>query len=198
MNSTQHSILGCVESLLLSCALLAAPIVARAETPDPTMCVITPADNLNGPFVCPSAPEPVPASVLNILALTPGGVPIAGAAVAVVFTSAFHACADAVLTGVTDGDGRVSIVVSGSECAEGVSGSCAIKINGVTIRDYRNIKSPDGDVNGVVDLSDLIRFASEFNGVEPARCHDYNNDHAVNLIDLSLFAASFGRASHCP
>lgn len=174
-----------------------SPSPCCAGVPDPGEITVLPADNLQGPFVCPIAPDAVPASVLNITAIWNGS-PIVNGSVAVLFTNAFHACPGAVLTGMTDSEGKVSIPVSGSGCVELIVSTCVIKINGVVVRSYLNLKSPDNDFNGEVNLADLIRFAAEFNGIETARCSDFNNDGECNLIDLSLFASAFLPRNHCP
>lgn len=173
------------------------PVVA--DVPDPSFSTVIPADALNGMVLCPAAPDPVIASVVTIyVASSCDGVPIAGATVVVEFGAGNPLCPGATVSGVTNGDGEVTLVMSGSGCTQNEFGAAIVKASGVTIRDYRNAKSPDADSDGQVTLGDLVPFSDEFLGISGARCHDYNNSGNTGIEDLVIFSEAFLGANHCP
>ncbi|MEZ4648247.1 MAG: hypothetical protein R3E97_05560 [Candidatus Eisenbacteria bacterium] len=110
-------------------------------------------------------------------------------------------CPTAILTEHADHDGHVSLVLAGGGCISDVSLATVIKANGITIRHYRNVKSPDFDGSGgdlKVDIADLVAFSGEFLGTSAPGCHDYDNSGTTDLGDLIIFAPTFTDASHCP
>lgn len=195
---------GAWRAVLLVCAVILLFIAARpsvAGPGDPSMCSVVPSDALNGVICSPTLPSPLTESVNTITVRSSSGAPIINASVVVLLTAANPICPSAVLTGITDANGVVVITIAAKGCADVVSSACVIKANGVTIRSYINCKSPDFDGaagDGVVNLSDLLAFAREFNGVVPPGCHDYTNDDQTNLSDLIPFGAAFSTAKHCP
>lgn len=186
-------------SLLIG--LLASGPTNASELPDPSACTVLPADALVGLVLCPAVPlGPISQAVNTITVISNLGEPMADAAVVVLLTSATSACPGTVLTGSTSTAGVCTITLSASGCSGGSPGSGVIKANGITIRSYSNVKSPDFDGaggNGVVDLADLLSFAAQFNGQHPAECHDYDNNHLCNLGDLVVFSGGFTTAKHC-
>lgn len=61
-------------------------------------------------------------------------------------------------------------------------------------------RSPDFDRasgNGVVNTSDLIVFADEFNHVVTTLYHDYDNSGSVDQSDLQVFAMAYSSANSC-
>ncbi len=111
-----------------------------------------------------------------------------------------YICPGAVLSGVTNPAGRVRLSLFGGGCTESMPLAAVIKVGGMVVRSYDNIKSPDyngaaGD--GAVDLSDLVAFTSAFLGA-PGDCHDYDNDEVTGLSDLVLFGPSFMAGNSCP
>lgn len=174
---------------------------ARAEILDPNCSEVHPSDELVGLVVSPSIDHPSPASILHIVLRNQTCTLAPGINVVVHLTASSPTCPGATLSGVTDANGEVEIVVAGSGCADGHPSAAVIKAAGVTIRTYVNCKSPDYDGaggDGSVGLSDLIAFAREFNGLAPAACHDYNNDASCTLADLTIFGPAFSSAQHCP
>jgi hypothetical protein len=81
-----------------------------------------------------------------------------------------------------------------------------IRANGVTIREYDAVMSPDyagWDNVGLPDRSDLAMtpvdlaaFATAYQGGQgPASCHDYDNNGTTGPADLSVFVSAFGGGS---
>lgn len=191
-----------MKKLTLSMMTLAlAATVASADIPDPSQCTVLPADNLNGLVVAPLNPSVLAATVNTITVKNSLGNVIVGANVVVLLGAANPACTAAVLTGTTNGSGITTITLGAGGCSHQVPGSGVVKANGVTIRSYSNVKGPDFDGAGgnkAVDLSDLVEFANQFNGIALPACHDYDNNSAVNVGDLVIFGAGFSGANNCP
>jgi hypothetical protein len=175
--------------------------VSMAAIPDPANCSVTPGDALNGLVVAPLDPAPLPATINTINVRNNVNAPIPDAVVTVEFSGAVTTCAATVLAGVTDANGDVVLTLGGGGCANNVALSGVVKTNGVTIRAYANVKSPDYDgASGdlVVNLSDLVVFSGEFLGAAPAECHDYDNNGSTNLGDLVVFSPAFVNPNTCP
>lgn len=189
------------KALLALIGLALSSSVVLADVPDPAQCSVTPSDALNGVIVCPNIPSALTESINTITVKNSSGAPIANASTVVLLTASNPACPAALLTGTTNASGVVTITIAASGCADGIPSACVVKANGVTIRSFVNAKSPDYDGaggNGLVNLSDLIAFANEFNGINVPGCHDYTNDNLTNLSDLIPFGAAFSTAKHCP
>ena len=174
--------------------------VANANIPDPANSTVQPSDALDGMIVAPLNPTPLPATVNTINVRNNVNAPISGAAVTVEFSGAINLCAATVLAGVTDASGNVVLTLGGGGCANNIALSGVVKANGVTIRSYPNVKSPDYDGAGgdlVINLSDLVIFSNEFLGSIPAECHDYDNNGSTNLADLVIFSPGFVAPNSC-
>jgi hypothetical protein len=111
-------------------------------------------------------------------------------------------CSGASTIGITDENGYVTFNVAGGGCYKGIS-AVQIRANGVTIREYYAIVSPDyagwdnEGIPGRSDLAmtpvDLAAFAAAYQGGEgPASCHDYDNNGATDPPDLAVFVSAFG------
>ncbi len=62
-----------------------------------------------------------------------------------------------------------------------------------------NVRSPDIDADGEVNLPDLAIFAGSFPPGPYDTCCDFDGSGVVNLRDLSAFAGHFGPPGHaCP
>jgi hypothetical protein len=59
-----------------------------------------------------------------------------------------------------------------------------------------NTRSPDIDGNLMVDLVDLSLFAASYPPQPYEKCCDMSGDGTINLIDLSMFAFHFGPPGH--
>ncbi|MEZ4650541.1 MAG: hypothetical protein R3E97_17500 [Candidatus Eisenbacteria bacterium] len=174
--------------------------VAQANIPDPGFCTVTPADALGGLVVAPLDPVALAATINTINVRNDQNAPIPNAAVTIEFSNAISLCSATVTSGTTDANGDVTLTLGGGGCAHVVALSGQVKANGVTIRNYENVKSPDydgaaGDL--VVNLSDLVVFSAEFLGSNPAECHDYDNNGATNLGDLVVFSPAFVNPNTC-
>jgi hypothetical protein len=186
--------------LLAVLALAISGTMAMADVPDPSKCQVSPCDALNGMIACPRIPSPLDESIATATVKNSSDAPINAASVVVLLTATNPACPNAVLTGITNSSGVVTITVAASGCTDGVPSAGVWKANGVTIRQYVNVKSPDYDGasgNGQVNLSDLVNFSGQFNGLLPAICHDYNNDGDCGLEDLVVFGKAFSGAKKC-
>jgi opacity protein-like surface antigen len=174
---------------------------AFATVPSPVFCTVIPADDLGGLFLAPSSPAPAPASINVVTVRNSSNNVIENATVVVTLTAANVVCGSTVLTGTTDAAGQVSLTLGGGGCAHSVPLSGVVKANGITIRAYENVKSPDydgaaGNLN--VELPDLITFAAEFLGAPgTGTCHDYNNDDTTGLPELVLFGPTFTAPNTC-
>jgi hypothetical protein len=166
--------------------------------PDAANCTVVPADALGGLFLCPAVPSPVEGSSIVVTVNDNCNDPMGHVAVTVELLDRNPTCGPAILSGVTNSDGEVTFLLSGSGCSHQIALSGVIKANGVTMRAYPHVKSPDTDANGRVELGDLVSFANEFIGATPSECHDYDNDETTALSDLVLFASAFIAANHCP
>lgn len=183
---------------LLGLAL--ASTVASADVPDPSFCSVIPADNLNGLVLGPNLPAPIPASINVVTVKNNANAPISGASVVVTLGASNVLCGSTVLSGTTNGSGQTTITLAGGGCAHNVALSGIVKANGVTIRSYNNVKSPDFDGAGgnlTVQLADLIKFSNEFLDVDPNQCHDYDNDTNTGLSDLIVFSPTFTNPNSC-
>jgi hypothetical protein len=185
----------------LLCAALLGTSAWIASTASATVTV-SPADALNGVVLVPGRPSPRPATLETVTVLTPGGAPVVGATVDLILGGAgTYACPGAVLTGVTNAAGQVTLRTFGGGHVSSTPGAAVVRVDGVVVRDYHNAKSPDFDGasgDGVVDLRDLIAFAGSMLGTAPADWHDYDNNGATDVGDLIIFGDAFLRGSHCP
>lgn len=183
---------------LLGLAL--ASTVASADVPDPSFCTVIPADNLNGLVLAPNLPSYIPASINVVTVKNNTNAPISGAAVVLTLGANNTLCGSTVLTGTTNGSGQTTLSLGGGGCAHNIALSGILKANGVTIRSFANVKSPDYDGaagNLSVQLADLIKFSNEFLDVDVNQCHDYDNDANTGLSDLIVFSPTFTNPNSC-
>lgn len=190
-----------MKKLVIALGLVALCASASMATiPDPANCSVTPADALGGIVVAPLDPFPLPATINTINVRNSANAPIANASVTIEFSSDINLCAATVLAGTTNASGDVVLTLGGGGCENQVALSGVVKANGVTIRAYENVKSPDYDGAGgdlTVNLSDLVVFSAEFLGSSPAGCHDYDNNGDTNLGDLVVFSPAFVNPNTC-
>jgi hypothetical protein len=173
---------------------------AFAEVPDEDNCTVLPADALNGLVFSPLLPTPSPASVNTITVRNGSNNPINNATVVVQVGVNTTVCGATVLTGVTNAAGQVVLTLGGGGCAHNVGLSGLVKANGVTIRQFSNVKSPDYDGasgNLAVALGDLTQFSGEFLDNFANECHDYDNNGNTGLEDVIIFGTPFTGAASC-
>jgi hypothetical protein len=102
----------------------------------------------------------------------------------------------------TDVAGNVCFNIQGGGCWKSQSDALVIRANGVVIRSYNNVMSPDyggNDNQGqvylwslTVDPSDLAAFVSAYRGgTGPASCHDYDMNGTTGPTDLAVFTSSY-------
>ncbi len=174
---------------------------AGGDIPIPPNVEVQPADALNGLVFAPDSPSPIPASQIVVTARNAVNQPIPFPNTEVIVSNANALCPDVVLQKTGNENGETSFTLAGGGCAANTALSGLIKVNGVTVRAYENVKGPDFDGSGgdrVVNLADLVSFSGEFLGSSPADCHDYDNDGMTGLDDLIIFAPAFIGPSHCP
>lgn len=191
-----------MKKLLSALFLLAlCSSLAMATVPDPTKCTVTP--DLNGG--CLIAPGTLSGTVLSINVRNSSNNPIPNAVVQVVFNAAIDICATANHNATTDANGNCTVALRGGGCVNAATpGACVVIANGIEIKNYNKVKSPDNASHttsvpsGTVTVADLPFFADEFKGVAAAACHDYTNDNAVTTADLPFFGDAFKAGLNCP
>jgi hypothetical protein len=110
----------------------------------------------------------------------------------------------------TDAAGNVTMNVPGGGCTKNYIDAVVIRANGVDIREYEHVMSPDyaatdndgisGRWDHLVNPVDLASFVGAYKGgTGPASCHDYDNDGTTNPTDLAVFvSAYYGGTGFCP
>lgn len=191
-------------SALVALALCSG--LALATVPDPTNCIVLPCDNLGpvgvgGVVLCPGTPAPIPASLVTMTIKNAAGNVIPGAVIQVTFGSPLIvACAPGLpWNGTANGSGVWTKNFNGGGCFNGAN-ACVITANGVIIRTYVNVKSPDWN-GGVGDLQVITNDFSNFVAAYvpgAAGCHDYDNNGTTNLADFVIFAGGFSPSHVCP
>jgi hypothetical protein len=169
----------------------------RADEPEPLDVTVEPWDSMFGAFFAPTV---LPGNTVHAVVRNAQGTPIANAHVVIEVSPAIERCDGAVLVGITNSQGEVDITALGGGCAHQIPLSAVMKVSGVTVRVYSDVKSPDFDgsaANRTVSVADLVAFANEFGGRTPSGCHDYNNNGSTGLEDLILFAPAFITGSAC-
>jgi hypothetical protein len=207
--------------LLISvCALALIAGVAYADVPDPTNCtcdlddvdrlLIIPGGDVDGARVW--APNAAANFCVNVRNAANG--PINNAVVEILVGGQagnyVGICDFQELVKNTDISGNVCFNVAGGGCYKGFPDACVIRANGVTIRTYTNVMSPDytnfdnvgvpGRWSLTVDPTDLASFITAYaGGTGPASCHDYDNNATTGPTDLAVFVASYyGGTGYCP
>lgn len=181
-------------------ALALCASICAASVPDPESCSVAPSDALLGMVFSPIVPTPSPASINTISVRNSANGPMNNCVVVVQAGPSIGVCGSTVLTGVTNASGQVVLTLGGGGCAHHIPLSGIVRAQGVIIRTYENVKSPDYDGAGgnlVVDLPDLTQFSGEFGGGAPSECHDYDNNGSVGLSDLIIFGSPFQVAASC-
>ena len=183
----------------LSCSCLVFPVSAN-PVPDPMYCTVTGTISPDGVFI---APGPVSGTSLTITVRSPYNMPMPYAQVTIGFDPRIRVCADAQHTRQAGSDGVCTIQLRGGGCVRNTDFACVVKANGIEIRHYRNVKSPDNgahtqsQADGTVSTVDLAFFGDEFRGVAAVACHDYDNDNDCDTVDLGYFGDPFHAGLVC-
>lgn len=208
-----------MKRLLISvCALALIAGAAYADVPDPSNCTCTLDDVGTGRLLMipggdtPWAPNPAANFSLNIR--NTADAPIDNAVVEILVGGQVDGytgiCNYQQLVKNTNASGDVDFNVAGGGCYKGQPDACVIRANGVVVRTYTTVMSPDYlnyDNAGTPDRwsltvapTDLSSFISAYSGgVGPASCHDYDMTGTTGPTDLSVFVASYyGGTGYCP
>lgn len=187
------------------CALAVVGSTAFADVPDASKCVST-LDAAGRLLIVPVNPTPPYSGCTFTLTIrNSANNPINNAAVEILvgglLDNKTKLCASQVTTGNTNASGIITFNIGGGGCVKGPN-ACVIRANGVEIRNYSATVSPDyagtdnsgnaGLWNLTVGLTDLSAFAQAFS-IGSASCHDYDNNGATALTDLSVFATNYNR-----
>lgn len=170
---------------------------ARADEPPLPDVSVEPWDSLLGAFFAPTA---IPGNTVQLVVRSAAGDPVANANVTVEVGPEVDLCHDVVLTTTTDSEGVAHFTALGGGCKSHTSLVTIIRVNGVVVRNYSDVKSPDFDgttSNLRVDLGDLLSFSDEFGGKASGGCHDYDNNGNTGLADFILFVPAFRTAAEC-
>lgn len=206
-----------MKRLLISvCALALIAGAAYADVPDPTNCTCS-LDGVGRLLVIPGGGTPwgpVGAGNFCVNVRNAADGPINNAVVEVLVGGQagnyVGICSGQVLVANTDVAGDVCFNIAGGGCYKGQADACVIRANGVTIRTYQNVMSPDytnydnvgvpGRWTLTVGPTDLASFVTAYaGGTGPASCHDYDNNATTGPTDLAVFTASyFGGTGYCP
>lgn len=182
-------------SVLAGCLILAVAVSAGAGIPDPDASYVTMSNDGKGLTTCPIGDGP-PYTYITVTALRPDLTPITGIL-----------AADFYFTVTGSGSGNVSISAVDAETDVGgvirfeVQGTGTIPYGSLTIQvqiytvlladtDLLWCNTFDYDDNGAVNPIDLSAFATDFLTYHERSDFDWNG--SVNPIDLSMFAAHFG------
>jgi hypothetical protein len=194
-NSTGGDVM--IRIIAACCLLILGSSGVSAEVPEFDLCTVTPCDDFLGMVIYPQ-PIPGGAAEFTVQARNMYGTPIPNAFVEVNFEIPTNHtfCSDATMAGTTDANGEVTLAISGGGCTIDAY-AVSIRVNGVTIRQYQSVKSPDyaPGSNGNVELGDFIYFGTRM-ASGSAGCTDYYNAGVTGLGAFIVFGEAWTRA--CP
>ncbi|MBD3161512.1 MAG: hypothetical protein GF346_04800 [Candidatus Eisenbacteria bacterium] len=200
-------------SFLLAVLLIAAIAPAR-DLPDPS-CVLVSLDDTERLLMIPDPDGNAYASFeVTVIDMWDCTTPIPNALVEVIVGGAIDEktglCEGGASTfGTTDENGFVRMNVRGGGCLKGRPDAVVIRVDGVEIRHYGAVVSPDyagADNEGIpgrfdlqIDPVDLAGFAAAYRGgTGGPSCHDYDNDGGTGPRDLAVFVSAYaGGATAC-
>ncbi len=185
--------------------LLAVIGVLRAGAIDPAACQVLPWGEDGRPMGIPVRPEHSSMVDVQVFVADSGGIPVPNAYVEIVLNAAclvqggphqgestFCICESAILTEYTNEDGWAFLNFAVGGCCE-MEAALVIKADGILIRTYEIVTSPDFD--GVMGdcrmgLEDLTIFGNAWAGADPG-CTDYDGDDTTDIIDFTMFGSSW-------
>jgi hypothetical protein len=186
--------------LLLLLAL--CPSGAVALPPSPANCSVMPADSSNGVVVViPRDPGQGIDSYHSqtITVRDSNNTPITGSEVVIVLHPSVRVCTTNDPHGFTDSSGVAGIVLRAGGCLEDVPDAVRIYADGVLIRTYSTVRSPDFDGvsgDGKVDLADVVVFIPALR-LDLGGCTDYNGDGHTYQPEVVTFAQAVGFCLQC-
>jgi hypothetical protein len=196
-----QSVLGFLGLFVFLGPLILAGPATPAHADEPwNYSTVTGSISMNGVLL---SPGPSGGNTLVVTVRNSYNNPVQNAVVQVVFNPAIRTCADALHGGYTDAAGQCRITLRGGGCLSNTVGACVVVANGIEIRNFFNVRSPDNASHagslpdGLVAMADLPFFADEFTGRVPAACHDYDCDTNCNTVDLPYFGDTFRAAAQC-
>jgi hypothetical protein len=194
---------------LFALLFLVGGLLHAADLPDPA-CVHCSLDPLERLLLVPDETgNPHAEFSLTVIDMWDCTTPIGNALVEVLVAGQadgkVRLCGEAGTTGWTDANGFALLNVAGGGCYKGQD-AVQIRVNGVTVRSYEAVMSPDyagWDNAGVPDHCDLAMtpidlasFTTAYRGGQgQASCHDYNNNGTTGPEDLSVFVSAYGGGS---
>lgn len=200
---------------ILVASLMLCLSSAEADLPDPSCITVTLDDSERLLMVPDEDGIPHASFSVRVVNMSDCETVIAGAIVEVLITghvSGHVRTCDATgyAVGTSDSDGWVHFNIPGGGCYTSQDGGAVvIRVNGIHVRGYDRIVSPDYagyDLEGqpnlwshTVDPVDLAAFVLAYRGgIGPASCHDYDNNGVVDPTDLSIFTAAYqGGTTSC-
>ncbi len=186
-------------AILILCSVTVAWNTSAIE-PDPAQCTVLPCDEM-GVLGVPCMPHGNPLAGVTIFVATPEGIPIPDAFVEILFNHdvcqtggvpILCICLEAVHSGYTDENGLIELgFCFGGCCLE--PEACTIEANGIPIRSYDEVKSPDwnaerGDCG--MGLPDFAIFGEGWR-TNATGCTDYDYDGETGILDFSMFGSSW-------
>lgn len=205
-------------------AVLTLGLIASAapgDVPDPSNCTCD-LDELGRALLIPGGPVPPPNGPWQpnghadfcVNVRNAANAPINNAIVVILIAGleTGHTCLCDLAETVkhTDMYGNVCFNIPGGGCLKHQYDAFLIRANGVVIRTYDNVMSPDytgrdddgipGRCDLMVTPEDLAAFILAYmGGTGPASCHDYDNDGITGPIDLGVFITAYhGGVGRCP
>jgi hypothetical protein len=157
-------------------------------------------------LLCPDGLGDCPSADFSVTVRNAAGNPVENAVVEILVgcqvSGEIELCENQTLGGTTNADGKVWFNIGGGGCCWG-SGVIEIRANGMTIRSFDKIMSPDYEFSGVyvgqpaggdltVDPVDLSAFVGAYQGgLGPTSCHDYDNSGETDPVDLGTFVVAY-------
>lgn len=182
-------------SIPLAIVLTVIPATA-SDLPDPDYCSVVPCDAMMGILTTPHSGTGPEATRFVVTVMLDPVTPVPNAYVEIVVGQLLnhYICPGAQGAGYTDEHGQVTFNLAMGGCTLGHD-VVRILANGVAIRSYDRLLSPDfdGEADGAVTLSDFTVFGTAFVTGAPG-CTDYYNDGTTGIDDFTGFAACWGRS----
>jgi hypothetical protein len=210
-----------VEMRIMLLVLLTFGSVAMAvadDVPDPTNCTCT-LDEVGRCLLCPGGGNPwgpCAASAFCVNVRNAANAPINNAVVEILVGgqagnyTGIASYGGPWTIGNTDASGTVCFNIPGGGCYKHQPDACVIRANGVIVRQYTAVTSPDytasddygipGRWDCLVTPTDLAAFIACYQGgTGPVCCQDYDNNGTTGPTDLAVFvSAYYGGTGHCP